>query len=301
MKALRLSIGFATAGAVLLGGTWAGGAFAELARSGQARAGGAPPYPSAGEVRLGESLEVNGQPMELSLFYTADPPARVIRFYADGFRARGLTPIISREPALAHAAAFDPKSGLQRFINAVAQPDGQTLVMVGATNPRKPPGLQTAADAAPFPVPPGHRAYLGFSGVDPGARSESAQFVSALTQREVELADVHGRRPRPPSFGHRPERVDLGNAQLESLHVVDGVDRLGSGCDMPLAVVRRADDAHRAFGHEHAVHLVHQRRAQHAANVLRIAPYVGRLEDRELWHELSELRRSFVDDLDRSR
>jgi len=185
MKALRLSIGFATAGAVLLGGTWAGGAFAELARSGQARAGGAPPYPSAGEVRLGESLEVNGQPMELSLFYTADPPARVIRFYADGFRARGLTPIISREPALAHAAAFDPKSGLQRFINAVAQPDGQTLVMVGATNPRKPPGLQTAADAAPFPVPPGHRAYLGFSGVDPGARSESAQFVSALTPREV--------------------------------------------------------------------------------------------------------------------
>ena len=185
MKALRLSLGIVSAGAVLLGGTWASGAFAELAPGRQTRLGREPRYPSsAGELRLGSSLEVNGQPMELALFYTPDPPARVIRFYADALRARGLTPIISPEPALAHAAAFDPDSGLQRFINAVAQ-DGQTLVMVGATNPRKPPGLLATAEGASFPVPPGHRAYLGFRGTDPGTRSESAQFVSALTPREV--------------------------------------------------------------------------------------------------------------------
>ena len=186
MNALRFSLGIASAGAVLLGGTWASGAFAELAPGPQTRLGGEPRYPSsAGELRLGSSLEVNGQPMELALFYTPDPPARVIRFYADAFRVRGLTPLISPEPALAHVAAFDPDNGLQRFINAVAQPDGQTLVMVGATNPRKPPGVLPTAEGASFPVPPGHRAYLGFRGVDPGSRSESAQFVSALSPREV--------------------------------------------------------------------------------------------------------------------
>jgi len=186
MKALRFSLGIVTAGAVLLGGTWASGAFAELTPGRQTRLSDEARYPNnADGLRLGSSFEVNGQPMELALFYTSDPPARVIRFYADAFRARGLTPIISPEPALAHAAAFDPDSGLQRFINAVAQPDGQTLVMVGATNPRKPPGLLATAEGASFPVPPGHRAYLGFRGIDPGARSESAQFVSALTPRAV--------------------------------------------------------------------------------------------------------------------
>ena len=48
----------------------------------------------------------------------------------------------------------------------------------------------------------------------------------ALAQRQIELADVERRRPRAPGLGHRAERVDLGDAQLEALHVVDGVDRL---------------------------------------------------------------------------
>jgi len=182
MKALRLSIGIVAAGAVLLGGTWAGGAFAERARG--ARAGSERPG-RTGEIRLGDSLEVGGQPMKLSLFYTPDPPARVIRFYADGFRARGLMPIVSDAPAHAHAAAFDSADGQQKFIDAVAQPDGRTLVMVGATNPRKPPALLAAAETASFPVPPGHRAFVGFRGVDPGSRNESAQFVSSLAPREV--------------------------------------------------------------------------------------------------------------------
>ena len=48
------------------------------------------------------------------------------------------------------------------------------------------------------------------------------------------------------------------------------------------------------------VHLVDDRRRQHAPDVLRIAPDVRRFEDRELRHELAELRRAFVDDLDRA-
>ncbi len=48
------------------------------------------------------------------------------------------------------------------------------------------------------------------------------------------------------------------------------------------------------------VHLVHDRRGDHAAHVLRVAPDVRRLEDRELRHELAELRRALVDDLDRA-
>ena len=40
-------------------------------------------------------------------------------------------------------------------------------------------------------------------------------------------------------------------------------------------------------------------RVQGSIGVRGIAPYVGRLEDRELRHELAELRGAFVDDLDR--
>src|SRR5215472_3155007 len=122
----------------------------------------------------------------------------------------------------------------------------------------------------------------------------------ALAQREIELADVERRRARAPGLRHRAEGVDLGDAQLESLHVVDRVDRFRTGGEVPLAVVGRADDAHRALGDQLAVHLVDDRRGEHPTHLLWIAPEIRRLEDRELRYELTELRRALVDDLDRA-
>ena len=184
MKALRVLAALGTAVVVLLGGAWAGGAFA----GGRRPASSSVPvrYPgSRNVVPVGEGLVVAGQPLQLSLFRTEDPPAQIARFYADAFRARGLTPVVSNEPRVAHVASFDPADGLQRFISALAGADGNTLVMVGATNPRTPPRFLEGGDRATFPVPAGHRGFLAFRSADAASTAESAQFVSSLTPHAV--------------------------------------------------------------------------------------------------------------------
>ncbi len=118
--------------------------------------------------------------MQLSIFYTSDPPQQVVQFYADAFAARGVLPVISADPQLANVAGFDTHDGLQRFISALPQPDGATLVLVGVTNPRRPPRLTRGADEAGVPVPKENRAYLGYRSSDEGAQAESGQYVSSL-------------------------------------------------------------------------------------------------------------------------
>ena len=184
MSAARIALALALALGALVGGAGAGGAFASGPRGSAALGAGNPG--SSGELSVGDGLEVSGQPMQLSLFYTPDSPRRVIQFHAEAFSARGLLPVIAGDEALAHVAVFEPGSGLQRFVSAVPQPDGQTLVLSGATNPRRPPRFLRGAEGASFPVPPGHRAYLGFKSADAGSRAESAQFVSAQPVHEVE-------------------------------------------------------------------------------------------------------------------
>ena len=130
---------------------------------------------------MGDSLVVNGQPMQLSIFYTADPPRKVIEFYGRTFIDRGLTPILTREPPMEHVSVFDPGDGLQRFITAIPQPNGQTMVTVGIADSRKPPRLLHGAKTASFPVPAEHRAFLGYRSDDLGAHAETGQFVTSLS------------------------------------------------------------------------------------------------------------------------
>jgi hypothetical protein len=134
---------------------------------------------------VGDALEVSGQPMQLSIFYTADAPNDVALFYARAFEARGVLPIISSEAGFAHVSGFDRKDGLQHFITAMPQPSGQTLVMLGVTNPRRPPRLTRGAQDAGFPVPEESRAYLGYRSSDASGEAESAQFVSSLSPSDV--------------------------------------------------------------------------------------------------------------------
>ena len=214
-RALKLGSALFGAALVLLLGAWAGGAFAPArAASGRpARASGELSYASKAadsEIEIGDALEVSGQPLQLSIFYTSDPPREVASFYAQAFQARKLMPIAAAEDRVAHVSAFDPDDGLQRFINAVAQPDGQTLVMVGITNPRKPPKLINGAAAASFPVPEENRAFLGYRSEDAGARAESAQFVSAKSTEDV--AAFY--RKELGAQGWAERRADSGDAML---------------------------------------------------------------------------------------
>src|SRR5260370_15551971 len=122
--------------------------------------------------------------MQLSIFYTSDAPERVVQFYGEAFQARGGWPIASAEPGLAHVAGFDPADGRERFISAVPEPSGQTLVIVGVTDPRRPPRFTRGAGEAGVPVPEENRAYLGYRSNDAGAQAESGPDRSALAPAE---------------------------------------------------------------------------------------------------------------------
>ena len=189
MRAVRVALAALLALGALGIGAWTGGAFprAEGEPGPRARARIASEYPrgSGGEIRIGDSLVVNGQPMQLSVFYTADPAARVIEYYAASFRESGLAPMARTEGRLGHVSVLDPRDGLQRFITALPGPRGETLVMTGAVDPRKAPQLLTAARRAPFPVPAEHRAFLGYSSDDASAKADAGQFVTALGPAQV--------------------------------------------------------------------------------------------------------------------
>ena len=72
MKVVRILAAIATSATVLVGGAWSGGALAE--RRAPERAAAVTCPGSHDVVRIGEGLAVAGQPMQLSLFRTGDPP-----------------------------------------------------------------------------------------------------------------------------------------------------------------------------------------------------------------------------------
>jgi len=205
MKLVRVAVALAAATVVLLAGARAGGAFASRTQA------PASAYPArTAEIAVGEALRVAGQPMRLSLFQTPDPPASVARFYLDAFRARGLLPVTATEADLAHVSAFDGTSGLQRFVSAVSQPGGQTLVLIGSTHPRQPPRFLRGAEEMSFPLPPGQRAVLVYRSEDGGSQAESAQFVTAL--RPAEVAAFY--RRALGEQGHAERRDGAGESLL---------------------------------------------------------------------------------------
>ena len=186
---MRVLLGLAAVAFVVGAGGVAGGAFAG-AREGPPR------------IRVGDSLEVNGQPMRLSLFSTPDPVPQVIAFYTAGFLERGLLPVTFA----GHVSVFDPKDGMQRFVTAIAQPNGETLVLIGSTNPRKPPLLLRSAKAAKVAVPDDSRAFLGYASDDDGVHAESAQFVTSQSPEEV--AGFYRQTMAAEGFHERAESAD---------------------------------------------------------------------------------------------
>jgi hypothetical protein len=209
----RAVVSSSVACAALFAGAWAGAARGDArAASGpppRAEAGPAYAQREGGEIPVGDSLEVSGQPMQLSIFYTSDAPAQVALFYARAFQARGVLPVVSSESGFAHVSGFDRKDGLQHFITAVPQPSGQTMVMMGVTNPRRPPRLTSGARDAGFPVPEGSRAYLGYRSSDASGEAESGQFVTSLSP-----ADVLGFYRRELATRSWTERASAGSAAL---------------------------------------------------------------------------------------
>jgi hypothetical protein len=129
-------------------------------------------------------LAVNGQRMQLSAFVTTDSPQRVVDFYREAFARRDLIPVAAAQERLGHVSVFDPKDGLQRFVTAIPERQGHTLVLLGVTDPRE-FAVSRSASHSPYPVPEQHRAFVGYDSVDGPVRGQSGQFVSGLSAAEV--------------------------------------------------------------------------------------------------------------------
>ena len=191
MRLLRTVIAVLATAAVLLTGAWAGGSCAPP----RAQAGGRPPrasstagFPEARQtthIPVGDALVVNRHPMQLSVFYTSDSPDLVIAFYAAAFRARGLLPIAVADRHLAHVSVLDPDDGLQRGVTALFERSGYTLVLLAVSDPQGVTRLLKPDPEAPYPVPAEHRAFLGYSSEDGGARAHSGQFVTSLAPPQL--------------------------------------------------------------------------------------------------------------------
>lgn len=190
MQVLRTAIAILATAAVLLVGAWAGGscapAEAETGRSPRPRtAGDYAGTRESGPIPVGDRLAVQGQPMDLSVFYTADPAADVIAFYSDAIRRRGLLPIAATDDRVGHVSVLDPLDGLQRSVTAVNERPRRTLVLLGVTDPRNVERIVRDASQAPYPIPDEHRAFMGFSSEDGAVRAHSGHFVTALAPKEV--------------------------------------------------------------------------------------------------------------------
>jgi hypothetical protein len=209
MTARLLRVAFAVGAtlAAILAGAWADGvpraAFAESAVPSRATVANAYPHGSApGEIRIGDALTVNGQRMQLSAFTTTDSPERVVEFYRQSFRERDLIPVAVAQARLGHVSVFDPTDGLQRFVTAVPERSGRTLVLLGVTDPRE-FAIGRNASGVPYPVPDEHRAFVGYESVDGHVRAQSGQFVSSLPATEV--ARFYRARLTDRGFVERPE------------------------------------------------------------------------------------------------
>ncbi|HYV67702.1 MAG TPA: hypothetical protein VE964_15760 [Myxococcales bacterium] len=128
---------------------------------------------------------MNGQPLQLSLFYTADRPSQVADFYAAAFRGRGLLPIATGDGHLGHVSVFDPADSLQRSVTALEEPTGLTLVLLAVSDPRRMSLLPLRSPGGFAPLPADHRAFLGYTSQDGNARAQSGQFVTRLSPAQV--------------------------------------------------------------------------------------------------------------------
>jgi len=190
MLLVRAAIALAVACGVLLAGAWAGGAFAPaLAQPAGPRRAGIPEAPPAqresAEIAVGDALVVNGQPMQLSVSYTADRPFQVAELYAAAFRSRGLLPIGTADARLGHVSVFDPADGLQRSVTALLEPSGLTLVLLAVSDPRRFALVPAREPDAPYPIPDDHRAFLGYRSQDGQANAHSGQFVTRMSAAQV--------------------------------------------------------------------------------------------------------------------
>lgn len=141
---------------------------------------------SQGEVPVGETLELWGQPSRLNMFWTSDTTDQIVRTYVDAWKAAGFEPRINKIDLVTHVAIVEASTGLMRSVTILEAGDQRT-VLPGLTDIRVAPDLTTAR--APVPIPSDASGYLAHVADDTNSVSYSASY--AAPQLPSGIADYY--------------------------------------------------------------------------------------------------------------
>lgn len=186
------------------------------------------PVEGGGEVPLGDGLEIWGQPVQLSLFWTPDETDTVTTSYLDAWESAGLVTSEKRMGNVSIVSALDESTGLMRSVTVLEHESGERLVLPGITDIRSMP--DPTPTGAPVPVPDNAKAYMAHVADDVVALTYSGSFIVPMAPSrivrfyEVELGKA-GYVPSPRmSAGARsdvaewtrgPESITVAASALE--------------------------------------------------------------------------------------
>lgn len=180
---LSAAAGVAAALAVLALGLLAGAESAEADGTHRtAGFGAAASASAAGEIALGDGMELFGRPSQLSLFWTTDSTEQVIQSYASAWRAAGLEPEVRDLGRASTVFSVEKSTGLMRSVS-VFEAGEERLVVPGLSDVRGTPDF--SARRAPVPVPENARGYFAQTTDDITAISYSANYLVPLAPRRA--------------------------------------------------------------------------------------------------------------------
>jgi hypothetical protein len=122
-------------------------------------------------------MQTNGVPQRTLIAFTDDPIRTVLRFYREALASRN---VIVLEHAYSVGSAYigysDPVSAQMHLVNALAQPDGRTMVVFSTMDPRP---LVTAPAAVPADLPalPRAQEVVSTDGTYGGTRHRTLHYV----------------------------------------------------------------------------------------------------------------------------
>jgi hypothetical protein len=130
-----------------------------------------------GEVPLGESMELWGQPTRLSTFWTPDPVVEVVRIYVEAWQKSGLDPQVREIDKVTAVHALESETGLMRSVTVIDLGE-ERLVVPNVSDVRTIPDL--GPRHAPVPIPENATAYLGQVADDTTSLTFSANYLVPL-------------------------------------------------------------------------------------------------------------------------
>jgi hypothetical protein len=137
---------------------------------------GAPAAPddANGEVSLGDSMQLNGRPTRLSMFWTPDETDEIVRVYSEAWKKAGFIPQVRTLDRVTSVTIVENETGLMRSVT-ISDAGDQRMVTPSVSDIRQFP--DSSPRTAPVPVPENAQMYLSQVADDANAVSYHATFL----------------------------------------------------------------------------------------------------------------------------